>query len=91
RHLGFKELVPQAFIAGLLHDMGKLHILSVLEHILTVSIIRLVNALCNSMEQNGTGSDPTAILVMPEARTLNLTEPEIHELEMAIQSDIALR
>lgn len=37
RHLGFKELVPQAFIAGLLHDMGKLHILSVLEHFLTAA------------------------------------------------------
>jgi HD-like signal output (HDOD) protein len=147
RHLGFKELVPQAFIAGLLHDMGKLHILSVLENILTASgeniqfltpeidnildtqhaslghrllthwrlprqyrtiardhhskpfdmsdkllvIVRLVNALCNSMEQNGTGSDPMEILEIRETRILNLTEPEIHELEMAIQSDIALR
>ena len=54
-------------------------------------IERLVNVLCNSMEQNGTGSDPTEILEMHEARILNLTEPEMHELEMAIQNDIALR
>jgi len=47
-------------------------------------IVRLVNALCNSMEQNGTGSDPAEILAMPEARILNLTVPEIHELEMGI-------
>lgn len=31
RHLALKEIIPQAFIAGLLHDMGKLHILTALE------------------------------------------------------------
>jgi HD-like signal output (HDOD) protein len=146
RHLGYKELIPQAFIAGLLHDMGKLHILSALEHILNASvgniqfpaieidniidelhpslghqlltrwslpkqyrtiardhhckpfdmsdkllvIVRIVNALCNSMEKNGT-SDFAAILEMPETGMLKLTDPEIHELGMAIKTDMGLR
>lgn len=34
RHLVLSELIPQAFIAGLLHDMGKLHILTGMETIL---------------------------------------------------------
>lgn len=31
RHLSLKEDIPKAFIAGLLHDIGKLHILAALE------------------------------------------------------------
>lgn len=34
RYLSLKELIPNAFIAGLLHDMGKLHILAALEKVL---------------------------------------------------------
>ena len=34
RHLDLKDLIPKAFIAGLLHDMGKLHILAALESLL---------------------------------------------------------
>jgi len=31
RHLAAKDLIPKAFIAGLLHDMGKLHVLTAAE------------------------------------------------------------
>ncbi len=34
RHLALNELIPKAFIAGLLHDIGKLHILTAMETIL---------------------------------------------------------
>ncbi len=34
RYLGMADLVPKAFIAGLLHDMGKLYLLTALEKIL---------------------------------------------------------
>jgi len=34
RHLSLKEVIPKAFIAGLLHDMGKLLILAALEGIM---------------------------------------------------------
>lgn len=34
RYLSLEELVPKAFIAGLLHDMGKLYLLTALEKIL---------------------------------------------------------
>ena len=35
RYLALADLVPRAFIAGLLHDMGKLYLLTALEKILT--------------------------------------------------------
>jgi HD-like signal output (HDOD) protein len=34
RHLSLDNIIPKAFIAGLLHDMGKLYILTALEKIL---------------------------------------------------------
>ncbi len=34
RYLGMVDLIPKAFIAGLLHDMGKLYLLTALEKIL---------------------------------------------------------
>ncbi len=34
KYLSMQELIPRAFIAGLLHDMGKLYLLSALEKIL---------------------------------------------------------
>ena len=38
RHLSLKKEIPKAFIAGLLHDIGKLHILSAMEKIIEKSI-----------------------------------------------------
>jgi len=38
RYLKMEELIPKAFIAGLLHDMGKLCLLSALEKMLTSDI-----------------------------------------------------
>ncbi|MCP3940464.1 MAG: HDOD domain-containing protein [Desulfobacteraceae bacterium] len=38
RYLKMQELLPKAFIAGLLHDMGKLCLLSALEKMLTLDI-----------------------------------------------------
>ena len=34
RHLSLKEIITKAFIAGLLHDMGKLHILAAIESLM---------------------------------------------------------
>lgn len=39
RYLSMTDLIPKAFIAGLLHDMGKLYLLTALEKILTSKTI----------------------------------------------------
>jgi HD-like signal output (HDOD) protein len=54
RQLGLKELIPKAFIAGLLHDMGKLHVLTATEALLKageISTESAENAIAGQLER----------------------------------------
>ena len=149
RHLALKEVIPKAFIAGLLHDMGKLCVLTAAESLLhsgrcrnlpldtridfhmnrrhsqlgfellakwhlpdhysriardhherdldgsdpLLVIVRLANRICHMIEQSGDRSpmDYSQAADLPEARMLDLAQPEIMALEAAIRADASMR
>jgi len=141
RYLSMTDMVPRAFIAGLLHDMGKLYLLTALEKImadktldfspppqlmdkilhnlhpslgfnlltrwylpepyrivardhhspafdtgnLMLAIVRLVNKVCNKMEQNKPPEDISRLASTKEADILGASEICIAELEIALE------
>lgn len=141
RHLSMKELISKAFIGGLLHDMGKLYLLTALEKILLdktmafapppqliekilsslhpalgfnlltkwhlpktyriiardhhtsifdvtnllLVVVRLVNQVCNKMEQTDSSEDISGLASSTEADILGVSEISIAELEIALE------
>ncbi|ACN17772.1 putative signal transduction protein [Desulforapulum autotrophicum HRM2] len=141
RYLKMEDLIPKAFISGLLHDMGKLCLLSALEKMLVteisgfnptpnlvdkildnlhtqqgyelltrwhlpaqycdiakehhneeydssdilLTIVRLVNMVCNKMEKNDPDQDLTFIIGSKEADILGISETGVALLEIALE------
>lgn len=141
KYLSMDELIPKAFIAGLLHDMGKLYLLTAIEKIfqsktaefkpppqlidkildnlhsamgynlltkwhlpeayrviardhhtdeydisdMLLLIVRLVNRVCNKMEDNSSKTDLSGIISSKEADILGMTEIGVAELEIALE------
>jgi HD-like signal output (HDOD) protein len=142
KYLGMDEVVPRAFISGLLHDMGTLCLLTALERVkaekkiekypsdfllkkliekfhaeqgynllkfwnlpeefytvardhhaekfdhsnLLLTLIRLVNNICNKMETGNKTEDTSAIISSVEADILGVSEINIAEIEIEIES-----
>ncbi len=147
RYLSMTDMVPRAFIAGLLHDMGKLYLLTALEKImadktldfspppqlidkilhnlhpslgfnlltrwylpepyrivardhhslsfdtgnLMLCIVRLVNKVCNKMEQNKPPEDISRLASSKEADILGTSEICLAELEIALEDAATTR
>lgn len=141
RYLKMEDLIPKAFISGLLHDMGKLCLLSALEKMfatkiagfiptpnlvdkildglhtqqgyelltkwhlpiqycciakehhsdeydssdMLLTIVRLVNMVCNKMEGNDPDQDLTFIIGSKEADILGISETGVALLEIALE------
>jgi HD-like signal output (HDOD) protein len=142
KYLGMDEVVPRAFISGLLHDMGTLCLLTALERVkaekkienypsdflltkliekfhtdqgyillkfwnlpeefyiiardhhaekfdhsnLLLTLIRLVNKICNKMETGNKTEDTSAIISSVEADILGVSEINVAEIEIEIEA-----